>query len=208
MDNTALAYVEPAAPNKVMGGLLRNSYQPKIKSATASDTANIPDTVKSLQFCLWYSKTVGDKIKKIPCGPDGVLLDVSKGQGYSYDAVVARYEADEAFPSGASPAGIGLVLQDKDGVTAIDFDSCLDPLTGKIEPAAQALIDELNTYCEVSPSGGGVRILVRGNTPGRINYRTPEWTPTLHTKTAGIEAYSHGGYVTLTGNRGLVPLPR
>ncbi len=45
-------------------------------------------------------------------------------------------------------------------VAGIDLDTCRDPETGAIEGWAQAIVDRLGTYTEVSPSGTGVKLFL------------------------------------------------
>ena len=62
-----------------------------------------------------------------------------------------------------------------------------DPATGEIEGWAQEIIEELNSYTEISPSGTGVHILVRGELPAGRNRK------------GRFEAYDQGRYFTITG---------
>ena len=65
--------------------------------------------------------------------------------------------------------------------------SCLDPETGEIESWAWEIIEELDSYTEISPSGTGVHILVRGELPEGRNRK------------GRFEAYDRGRYFTVTG---------
>jgi len=69
----------------------------------------------------------------------------------------------------------------------VDLDGCLDPETGEIEGWAQEIIDELDSYAEISPSGTGVHVLVRGSLPPGRNRK------------GRFEAYDQGRYFTVTG---------
>ena len=53
---------------------------------------------------------------------------------------------------------------------------------------ADELVKELHSYTEVSPSGTGVKLLLKGKSPGK------------RTKSGSIEIYSQGRYFTLTGS--------
>src|SRR5262249_25583672 len=53
-----------------------------------------------------------------------------------------------------------------DPFVAFDLDDCRDPISGTIAPWAQAIIERINSYTEVSPSGHGVRIFAQGILPG------------------------------------------
>jgi putative DNA primase/helicase len=71
-------------------------------------------------------------------------------------------------------------------ISFIDFDDCRDVDNGEIEPWAEKIIAELDTYTEVSPSGTGLHAFVRGivESASKIN---------------GCEIYSIGRFFTVTG---------
>ncbi len=73
------------------------------------------------------------------------------------------------------------------GYTVIDLDHCRDPETGVIAEWAWVIIRRLNSYTEISVSGTGVHIIIRGQLPpGRR-------------RVGGIETYDSGRYITMTG---------
>src|SRR5262249_39547120 len=76
---------------------------------------------------------------------------------------------------------------DGPGLVALDLDKCRDPETGEIEEWARNIIEALNTYTELSPSGRGIRLFVRGKLPPQGR------------KKARFECYETGRYVTVTG---------
>src|SRR5207244_2269479 len=82
-------------------------------------------------------------------------------------------------------AGPGIVLGD--GLVGVDLDHCRDPETGAIEPWALAIVKELASYTEASPSRTGVHVLAHGTLPpgGRRKGR--------------VEMYAEGRYFTVTG---------
>lgn len=88
---------------------------------------------------------------------------------------------------GGSFDGIGFVLTGDDPYTGFDLDHCGDASTGVIAGWAQEIIGALNSYTEITPSGEGLRIIVRGTLPpgGR--------------KKGELEVYDEARYVTLTG---------
>ena len=85
--------------------------------------------------------------------------------------------------------GPGYVLQK--GEVGIDLDKCRNPETGEITPWAADIVDRLNSYTEVSPSGTGLRILCKGELP-----------PGARRKGL-VEMYDHSSprYLTITGHR-------
>jgi hypothetical protein len=84
-------------------------------------------------------------------------------------------------------AGLGFVFTENDPYCAIDLDKVIDD-DGVIAPWAQEIIDKLDSYTEVSQSGHGIHIIVRGKKPGE------------ESKKDGVEIYDQGRYFALTGN--------
>lgn len=88
--------------------------------------------------------------------------------------------------------GIGYVFAGDDPFTGIDLDHCRDPDTGQVEPWARDIIKRTKSYAEVSPSGTGVKIFVRGVLPSNAKHRKKIGT-------GEIELYDSGRYFTVTG---------
>jgi len=85
--------------------------------------------------------------------------------------------------------GIGFVFTKNDDLIGIDLDGVRDPVTGEVEPWAQEIIEILETYTELSPSGRGFHIIARGKLDGGgINYQP-----------AQVEMYDSGRYFTFSG---------
>ncbi len=71
----------------------------------------------------------------------------------------------------------------------VDIDKCCDE-SGNLNGKAIEIVNRLNTYCELSPSGQGVRCILRGGPKIRsVN------------QAEGVDLFSVGQYVTLTGSR-------
>jgi len=87
----------------------------------------------------------------------------------------------------AGKGGVGRVFAPTDPYSGVDLDKCRDPDTGAIEAWARAIIAALDSYTEVSPSGTGVKITVRGV------------LPTKGKRKGRIEMYREGRYFTMTG---------
>lgn len=174
--------------SKVIGGAQR----PQLDSTTIKNSAqlpppplpvilgNIPEALKAFpQWVCWHYKLRGKKWSKPPCQPNGKPASKTNPAHFSdFSDVAAAYE-EGGF------SGIGFVLTDNDQFVAIDIDHCLEG--DKITDEAKAIIDTLNSYTEISPSGHGIRIFVKGTIPRNIH--------------KGIEIYSHDSYVTVTGQR-------
>jgi putative DNA primase/helicase len=95
-------------------------------------------------------------------------------------------ETLEAWESGAYD-GIGFVFSSGDPYAGVDMDHCRNPETGEIEGWATNVIEGLDSYAELSPSGKGVHVIVKGKVP----------TPLKHDR---IEIYSAERYFTVTGH--------
>ena len=85
--------------------------------------------------------------------------------------------------------GVGVVFTDTDDYFGIDIDDCRDPETGTITAKAQKIIDDFNTYTEVSPSGTGVHLIGKGTLTGAGR------------KKDQIEIYDRDRYFTVTKRR-------
>lgn len=87
-------------------------------------------------------------------------------------------------------SGIGFVFTAESGIIGIDIDHCLTD--GQPNEVATAILAKLPpTYIEVSPSGSGLHIFIKGQLPGGGN---------KNSKT-GVEMYGSHRYFTMTGNR-------
>ncbi len=95
---------------------------------------------------------------------------------------------EEAVRHAPQPGGIGVMFSD--GLAGADVDDCLDG-DGNLKPWAAAIVGELDSYAEISPSGEGVKVFFFGEIP-----------PGGNRKRVGdgeIELYSKGRFFTVTG---------
>lgn len=84
---------------------------------------------------------------------------------------------------------IGFVFSENDDIIGVDLDHVRDPNTREVEDWAREVIDRLDSYTEISPSGTGYHILVRGSMPsGRKRH-------------GNVEMYDNGRFFTVTKNR-------
>lgn len=100
-------------------------------------------------------------------------------------------------------AGVGFVVTRDDPFTGVDLDHCLDPQTGALAPWAAAIVAALDSYTEVTPSGTGLRVWVRGSLIGRMGTKG-DGTPKEGARTTTppkIEIYCGSRYFTVTGRR-------
>jgi len=134
------------------------------------------------QWLCWRFEERDGKLTKVPYSP----LTGEKASTTNPETWAGYSEAVEAYREHGY-AGIGLVFSEDDPFCGVDLDGCLNPKTGEIEGWAQEIIEELDSYTEVSPSGSGIHVLVKGELPPGRNRK------------GRFEAYDRGRYFTVTG---------
>jgi primase-polymerase (primpol)-like protein len=80
------------------------------------------------------------------------------------------------------------VFTDDDPIVGVDLDDCRDPETGDVDDVALDIIERLDSYTEVSPSGTGYHVLITGELPEGRNRR------------GSIELYDTARFFTVTGD--------
>src|SRR5215216_2348590 len=144
-----------------------------------ADTQNIGDLK---QWLCWRIEERHDKPTKVPYSP------LTGEKARSTDPKTwASYEEAVSACREHGYEGIGFVFTPEDDLCGVDLDGCLDPETGEIESWAQEIIEELDSYTEISPSGTGVHVLVRAELPEGRNRK------------GMFEAYDRERYFTVTG---------
>ena len=146
---------------------------------------NIPAELMALhQFVVWsWEERDGRRTKppRQPANPSRYAKSTDPSTWGTSAQALAAYEHGDVD-------GIGVALTNDDPYTGIDLDHVRDPDNGTIEPGAMDIVKAIGSYTEISPSGTGLRIFVRGRLPesGR--------------KRGDVEAYDSGRYLTLTGH--------
>jgi len=159
-----------------------------------TNTNNLPETLKQRGlFCLWKYKERNGKISKPPYNPNNPQYG-AKSNDRSTFAPMATAQARAA---GFDGLGIGIF----DDIAGIDIDHCIDN-AGQLSPMAQDIVQTMDAYTEISPSGKGLRILFLA--PG-FKYDTRiYYTNRQHMDGGqGLETYVAGQtnkYLTVTGN--------
>jgi len=146
--------------------------------------ASLPDTLITRdQWICWREETRYGKATKIPVDPvTGSYASTRDPE--TWDSFTAARDGIEDVDA----EGIGYVFTKEDDFVGVDLDGCRDPETGEIAAWAQDIIDRLDSYTEVSPSGTGYHVIVQGTLPeGRRRHRE-------------VEMYEDGRFFTMTGN--------
>jgi hypothetical protein len=157
--------------------------------APSVEFATIPhDMKRARRWVVWrYEQrpdlTTGElKWTKVPYQAGSPTYKASSTNPKSWGTF---FQAQAAYAHGDAD-GVGFVLGD--GWAGVDLDHCVDAATDTLYKWALDPIRALDSYAELSPSGGGVHILLRGkiaDADGR--------------KSGGIEVYSARRFLTVTG---------
>ena len=151
---------------------------------------NIPNDLKMRKaWLVWKLTEINPhtgKFNKIPCYPRN-LQNRRGEQGSEADmANLGTWdEALKAFNKHSSIAGVGFALVPSFQIVALDIDHCVD--NGDLRDDAKQITDF--TYCEISPSGAGVRAFWQGEARDGKNHEE------------GYELFHAKGFVTVTGNQ-------
>jgi putative DNA primase/helicase len=141
---------------------------------------NIPQELKVRpQWVVW--KAIGEKPDKVPySAKDGLKASSTDLMTWS-----AFEETLEALYSGLY-SGVGFVVSSADPFTGIDLDRCVDAQTGEVAGWAMEVVRYFGSYAELSATGTGIHIIVKGEVPNR--------------RKGGIEIYSSKRFFTVTGH--------
>ena len=91
--------------------------------------------------------------------------------------------------------GFGVALMREARLAFIDLDDVRDPDTGAIKPWAMRMVEIFDSWTEISASGTGLHIFVRGRLPGSGLNNFLDGDPD-----AKLEVYSEGRFAYLTGH--------
>lgn len=110
---------------------------------------------------------------------------------------------EEAHSAAGKYDGLGFRFNNN-GIVGVDIDTCINPETGQISDEALHIINTLDSYTEISPSGYGVHIFVRADI--LLPFHKKSMKPNgivrvVHDKqkTPELEIYNNGRYFTMTG---------
>ena len=140
------------------------------------------------QWVLWKLVKRKDKLTKMPVDPTRGSAAKSTNPS-TWSSFGNALLGSRKF---GSVAGIGYVFVEDDPFCGVDLDECI--VDGKVVPEAQAIIDALNTYTEVSPSGCGVKLFGMAKKPKGTGCKTRKVDGFKE-----IEIYDRGRFFTVTG---------
>lgn len=158
------------------------------------------------QWILWRYEWVEGKDgkpgkwDKPPCQPNGKHASSTAALTWStFKTVKEAYERGLNLPVD-DPLhfdGVGFVPakvnQADNNLQFGDLDKCRDKETGQLSPQAEEDLALINSYCEISPSGTGIRFIAKGH---------PSYPQGQDgSKKGHIELYQGRHYLTITGHR-------
>ncbi|WP_042661976.1 hypothetical protein [Haloferax sp. ATB1] len=142
------------------------------------------ELVERDQWVCWRSEKRDGKQTKIPVVPgEGSFASSTDPETWS------DFETARSFVEANRADGVGFVFTEEDPIVGVDLDDCRDAETGDVDDDAQDIIDRLDSYTEVSPSGTGYHVLIKGDFPEGRNRR------------GQIELYDTARFFTVTGDR-------
>jgi hypothetical protein len=141
-----------------------------------------PQELRNLnQWVCYRLETRDDKTTKPPYVADGSSRLADKTNPADWRSFTEATSQDAAVYSGA-----GFCLALGGGVTFLDLDHCVDPVSGEIADWALQLTREFPSYWETSPSQNGLHCWCWGTIPD-------------NGKSGSLEMYGSGAYGTVTG---------
>ena len=133
------------------------------------------------QWICWRETTRNGNKTKIPIDPTtGAYGSATDDRTWS------DLETALSYIKTGDATGLGFVFTKTDPIVGIDLDKCRDPEIGRPDEDAKTIIQQLDSYTEVSPSGTGYHVLIEGELPTGRNRRGP------------IEMYDQARFFTVT----------
>lgn len=146
--------------------------------------SNIPSDLKETdRWVCWEEQMRDGKATKIPKSPvEGVeFASTDDSDTWSnFSDAIKTFRTEEYD-------GIGFVFTTEGNYVGVDLDDCRDPETGEFEEWAIDVMETLDSFSEISPSGTGSHVIVKGGMPEGRKRR------------GDIEMYEDGRYFTVTG---------
>lgn len=168
------------------GTMMSSSTKPPMMAISES---LIPEELKNYsQWVTWKYLWKSDRWTKVPLNPKTgkpAKTNTSSSWG-TFKEALGGMQATNAD-------GIGFVFTEDDPYVGIDLDDCRNLDTGELSSTAISIMSQLGTYAEISPSGTGVKLIIRGTLNSTLNTRGR--------RLENIECYSSGRYFTITGKR-------
>lgn len=155
----------------------------------------IPQFLKQEKWGAWAAEPrKNGKISKPPVGTSRQYLKTNfpnTWHTFEEAQIFCAANMGKTLPGMRGPiSGVGILIQETSFLVGVDFDSVVET-DGTLAQWAYPLIQELRriTYCEISPSGKGIRAFIQGKKPsGRC-------------RRGDLEIYDDVRFLTVTGHK-------
>lgn len=149
-----------------------------------TEPSAVPQALKDEpQWICWSEQDRDGKPTKVPIDPaSGSFASTTDAETWHDFETALRTASDGPHE------GVGFVFTDDDDFVGVDLDDCRDPETAVPTDHVQEIIDRLDSYTEVSPSGTGYHVIVRGELPDGRNRK------------GSVEMYDSARFFTVTGD--------
>lgn len=181
-----------------------DSRKPNIHSGdllALPQSAALSSLVEERIWSLWKavpkSTDSGTRIAKPPKRPDGRFANPADPSTFcSLSECLDAFAEDQRLPEDEQKfSGVGLRMPE--WLLVFDCDDCMiENQPDTLNPWVRALIDRLRSYCEITPSGKGVRIIVRycDEKFSRVKFNVPEGPGKIEIY------YGANHFITVTNN--------
>jgi len=147
-----------------------------------------PDDLSSLKEVDNWINWKEEEGRKIPISPAATdhLYPVNAMKRENQVSFEEAYECAEF----RRHIKLGFVFNDNDDFVGIDLDDCR--FSGEIDEEMKDIIEKLDSYTEISPSGNGLHIIARCEDIDELE--------TVKNSDIGVEIYPKDRYFTVTGD--------
>lgn len=154
------------------------------KNEAPINAESIPEAlIKRTQWICWREDERDGKTTKVPVDPaTGSFASTTDDRTWTTLEQALEYAAT------GTADGIGFVFTATDPLVGVDLDDCRDPETGEPLEQAPSIIEQLDSFTEVSPSGTGYHVLLEGDLPDGRN------------RHGSIEMYDQARFFTVTAD--------
>jgi putative DNA primase/helicase len=158
----------------------------------------VPSTLKNIpNWVSWKLVKKDGEDSKVP-----FISGTTRHASSTDSSTWTTFETALANTSVSSTEGVGFVIHGQaiaEQVVGFDLDGCRNPHTGEITAWADAIINQLDSYTEITPSGLGLRVWVKGKLPGKDRVFNLSPNAGFGDKVK-IEVFDKGRYFTVTGD--------
>lgn len=135
------------------------------------------------QWLCWREQDRDGKTTKVPIDPtSGSYASATDPSTW------ADFQTARTYVKTGNAVGLGFVFTNDDPFVGIDLDDCRVPETETTLGWAETIVETLDSYTEISPSGTGYHVILEGELPGDRNRK------------GDVELYETARFFTVTGD--------